>query len=141
MPGRDSQVENVAWNRANPAGCHAPALVVMDPLAPASDGASRVSAITASAVGLAPNRASPSNAGVPVTCSGARSYSASSTIQAKITVARGYARLEWAALDWNEPALNFYEKIGGLRLDDWVLHRLDGARLARVAGKSGPADL
>jgi GNAT superfamily N-acetyltransferase len=60
---------------------------------------------------------------------------------AKITVARGYARLEWAALDWNEPALNFYEKIGALRLDDWVLHRLDGARLARVAGKSGPADL
>ncbi len=59
---------------------------------------------------------------------------------AKITVARGYARLEWAALDWNEPALNFYEKIGALRLDDWVLHRLDGARLARVAGKSGPAD-
>jgi GNAT superfamily N-acetyltransferase len=59
---------------------------------------------------------------------------------AKITVARGYARLEWAALDWNEPALNFYEKIGALRLDDWVLHRLDGARLARVAAKSGPAD-
>jgi GNAT superfamily N-acetyltransferase len=59
---------------------------------------------------------------------------------AKITVARGYARLEWAALDWNEPALNFYEKIGALRLDDWVLHRLDGARLARVTGKSGPAD-
>ena len=59
---------------------------------------------------------------------------------AKITVARGYARLEWAALDWNEPALNFYEKIGALRLDDWVLHRLDGARLARVAGESGPAD-
>jgi GNAT superfamily N-acetyltransferase len=59
---------------------------------------------------------------------------------AKITVARGYARLEWAALDWNEPALNFYEKIGALRLDDWVLHRLDGARLARGTGKSGPAD-
>jgi GNAT superfamily N-acetyltransferase len=59
---------------------------------------------------------------------------------AKITVARGCARLEWAALDWNEPALNFYEKIGALRLDDWVLHRLDGASLARIAGKSGSAD-
>jgi GNAT superfamily N-acetyltransferase len=59
---------------------------------------------------------------------------------AQITVARGCARLEWAALDWNQPALNFYEKIGARRLDDWVLHRLDGASLARFAGKSGSAD-
>jgi GNAT superfamily N-acetyltransferase len=59
---------------------------------------------------------------------------------AKITVARGCARLEWAALDWNEPALNFYEKIGASRLDDWVLHRLDGASLERVAGRSRAAD-
>jgi GNAT superfamily N-acetyltransferase len=57
---------------------------------------------------------------------------------AKITVARGCARLEWAALDWNEPALNFYAKIGALRLDDWVLHRLDGASLVRVAGDAVP---
>jgi len=59
---------------------------------------------------------------------------------AHITVARGCARLEWAALDWNEPALNFYEKIGARRLEDWVLHRLDDASLARFAGKSGSAD-
>jgi GNAT superfamily N-acetyltransferase len=57
---------------------------------------------------------------------------------AKITVARGCARLEWAALDWNEPALNFYAKIGARRLDDWVLHRLDGASLSRVAGAPVP---
>ena len=55
---------------------------------------------------------------------------------AEITVARGYARLEWAALDWNEPALNFYDKIGARRLDDWILHRLDGPGLARIAGRS-----
>jgi GNAT superfamily N-acetyltransferase len=55
---------------------------------------------------------------------------------ATITVARGCTRLEWAALDWNEPALNFYDKIGAVRLDDWILHRLDGAGLARVAGRS-----
>jgi len=58
---------------------------------------------------------------------------------AEITVARGYARLEWAALDWNEPALNFYDKIGARRLDDWILHRLDGAGLARIAGRVGSA--
>jgi GNAT superfamily N-acetyltransferase len=59
---------------------------------------------------------------------------------AQITVARGSARLEWAALDWNEPALNFYEKIGATRLDAWILHRLDGAELGRVAGNSGSAN-
>ncbi len=56
---------------------------------------------------------------------------------ASITVARGCARLEWAALDWNELALNFYDKIGARRLDDWVLHRLDGTALARVAAEPG----
>lgn len=54
---------------------------------------------------------------------------------AGITVARGYPRLEWVALDWNEPALNFYAKIGARRLDDWIVHRLDRAALARVAGE------
>jgi GNAT superfamily N-acetyltransferase len=57
---------------------------------------------------------------------------------AKITVARGCARLEWTALDWNEPALNFYAKIGARRLDDWILHRLEGDGLARVAGNALP---
>ena len=32
-------------------------------------------------------------------------------------------RLEWVALDWNEPALNFYEGLGAKRLDDWIIHR------------------
>jgi len=59
---------------------------------------------------------------------------------AKITVERGYARLEWAALDWNEPALNFYDKIGARRLDEWVLHRLDGAALTHIAGKATSVD-
>jgi GNAT superfamily N-acetyltransferase len=53
---------------------------------------------------------------------------------ANIALERGYTRLEWAALDWNEPALGFYAKIGAARLDEWVLHRLDGAALDRVAG-------
>jgi GNAT superfamily N-acetyltransferase len=53
---------------------------------------------------------------------------------AGITVSRGYTRLEWAALDWNIPALDFYVKIGAKRLDEWTVHRLDGDDLARVAG-------
>jgi GNAT superfamily N-acetyltransferase len=59
---------------------------------------------------------------------------------AEITVARGCARLEWAALDWNDPALNFYEKIGANRLDPWILHRLDGDALARVAASPRSGD-
>ena len=58
---------------------------------------------------------------------------------AGITVARGYARLEWAALDWNTPALDFYDKIGAARLEEWRLHRLDRDALARVAASARAA--
>ncbi len=49
---------------------------------------------------------------------------------AAIALERDHARLEWVALDWNEPALNFYAKLGADRLDDWLIHRLevDGMR-------------
>ncbi len=56
---------------------------------------------------------------------------------AAITIKRGYTRLQWAALDWNELALGFYDKIGATRLHEWKIHRLDGDALARVA--AGPA--
>ncbi len=56
---------------------------------------------------------------------------------AQIAVSRRCARLEWAALNWNEPALRFYEQLEARRLDDWVIHRLDGESLLRVAGKYG----
>jgi GNAT superfamily N-acetyltransferase len=46
---------------------------------------------------------------------------------------RGGERLEWAALDWNEPALGFYRKIGAETMNEWITHRLDGEELARVA--------
>jgi GNAT superfamily N-acetyltransferase len=52
---------------------------------------------------------------------------------AAIAVARGCARLEWAALDWNAPALDFYQGLGARRLDEWVMHRLDGEALREVA--------
>jgi GNAT superfamily N-acetyltransferase len=58
---------------------------------------------------------------------------------AAITVRRGCTRLEWAALDWNEPALRFYEQLEAKRLDDWVIHRLDGAALERLGAElAGP---
>jgi GNAT superfamily N-acetyltransferase len=53
---------------------------------------------------------------------------------AAICVARGYARLDWAVLDWNAPALEFYASIGARALDEWRLHRLSGAALQAVAG-------
>jgi GNAT superfamily N-acetyltransferase len=52
---------------------------------------------------------------------------------ARITVQRGCVRLEWVALNWNAPALDFYEKLGAGRLEDWNVHRLEGDALARVA--------
>jgi GNAT superfamily N-acetyltransferase len=55
---------------------------------------------------------------------------------AGIAVARGCGRLEWAALDWNEPAIRFYEKIGAVKLDEWTTFRLAGEPLQRFAGEA-----
>jgi GNAT superfamily N-acetyltransferase len=46
---------------------------------------------------------------------------------------RGCGRMEWAVLDWNEPAIGFYESLGAKRLLDWQICRLDGATLERLA--------
>ena len=54
---------------------------------------------------------------------------------ARLTIARGCTRLEWNALDWNELALGFYEKLGARRLPEWDLHRLEGDPLRRVADR------
>lgn len=55
---------------------------------------------------------------------------------AGIAVERGNVGLEWVALDWNEPALDFYAKLGAARLDDWLVHRLeaDGIRALAAGG-------
>jgi GNAT superfamily N-acetyltransferase len=52
---------------------------------------------------------------------------------AKLAVERGYTRVTWTALDWNEMALSFYRKIGATVLDEWTNHRLTGATLQAVA--------
>ena len=46
---------------------------------------------------------------------------------------RGCARMEWAVLDWNEPAIQFYRSLGARPMDEWTVFRLSGEDLARVA--------
>ena len=52
---------------------------------------------------------------------------------AAITVERNYGRLEWAVLDWNEPAIGFYKKLGALPMDEWTVYRLTGDALGSLA--------
>jgi len=52
---------------------------------------------------------------------------------AQLAVERRCGRLEWSALDWNEPALAFYRRLGARAMPEWHLHRLDGAALAAAA--------
>jgi GNAT superfamily N-acetyltransferase len=46
---------------------------------------------------------------------------------------RGCGRLEWAVLDWNEPAIGFYRKLGARPTAGWTVYRLEGGALARLA--------
>ena len=55
---------------------------------------------------------------------------------AALTVARGSARLEWAVLDWNAPAIDFYRSLGAQAQEEWTTYRLDGAALERLASSS-----
>ena len=52
---------------------------------------------------------------------------------AALAVARGCPRLDWSVLDWNTPAIGFYEAQGAVLLRDWRTCRLEGDALARCA--------
>jgi len=52
---------------------------------------------------------------------------------ARTALARGCGRLDWAVLDWNQPAIGFYTKLGATPMSDWTVFRLEGAALARLA--------
>jgi GNAT superfamily N-acetyltransferase len=56
---------------------------------------------------------------------------------AALALERGHVRLEWTALDWNEPALRFYEKLGAIQLGDWITHRLDADGMRWLGEGSG----
>jgi GNAT superfamily N-acetyltransferase len=53
-------------------------------------------------------------------------------------VSRGYRRLEWAVLDWNDPAREFYASLGATSMDEWTINRLAGSALD-VLGRAGSA--
>ncbi len=52
---------------------------------------------------------------------------------ANLAVERGCGRFEWNVLDWNEPAIRFYESCGAVAQEEWVGYRLSGEALKRVA--------
>jgi GNAT superfamily N-acetyltransferase len=58
---------------------------------------------------------------------------------AGVAVARGCARMEWAVLDWNEPAIGFYRRVGARPLDDWTVFRLTGDALRALSLVPDPA--
>ena len=58
---------------------------------------------------------------------------------AQLAVERGCGRYEWAVLDWNEPAIEFYRSIGAAVLPDWRICRISGEALARFAAPTADA--
>jgi GNAT superfamily N-acetyltransferase len=55
---------------------------------------------------------------------------------AKIARERGCGRMEWAVLDWNEPAIKFYAKLGAKPMDEWTVFRLTRDGIERLAEAS-----
>ena len=52
---------------------------------------------------------------------------------AALAVERDCARLEWSVLDWNEPAITFYQSLGAKSMDGWTINRVDGDALQGLA--------
>jgi ribosomal protein S18 acetylase RimI-like enzyme len=52
---------------------------------------------------------------------------------ARIAVERGCGRFEWSVLEWNEPAIRFYESLGARKMEEWRIFRVTGAALERLA--------
>jgi GNAT superfamily N-acetyltransferase len=52
---------------------------------------------------------------------------------AKIAVKRECGRFEWAVLDWNSPAIDFYKSLGAVPMDEWTVFRVDGDALHKLA--------
>jgi len=56
---------------------------------------------------------------------------------ARVAVARGCGRMEWSVLNWNEPAIRFYRRMGARAMDEWTVYRLTGETLTQLAGEPG----
>jgi GNAT superfamily N-acetyltransferase len=55
---------------------------------------------------------------------------------ARIAQERNCGRMEWAVLDWNEPALRFYKSLGARPMTEWIVHRLTPAEIGKLAAES-----
>jgi GNAT superfamily N-acetyltransferase len=55
---------------------------------------------------------------------------------AQLALERGCCRLEWAVLDWNKPSIDFYESLSAKPLSDWIIYRLTGEALGKLARNS-----
>ena len=58
---------------------------------------------------------------------------------AKIARDRGCGRMEWAVLDWNEPAIKFYHSLGAKPMDEWTVFRLSRDGIAKLANAADTA--
>lgn len=54
---------------------------------------------------------------------------------ARVAIERGCGRMEWSVLDWNEPAIRFYQSLGAGPVKGWTVYRLTGAALSELAEK------
>jgi len=54
---------------------------------------------------------------------------------ARLAVDQKCGRFEWAVLDWNEPSINFYESLGALLLKEWIITRIKGDNLLKLANE------
>ncbi|RPJ02506.1 MAG: GNAT family N-acetyltransferase [Deltaproteobacteria bacterium] len=54
---------------------------------------------------------------------------------------RDCGRIEWAVLDWNTPAIKFYQDLGAVPMNDWITYRLTGEALRKLAGTSKNASI
>jgi GNAT superfamily N-acetyltransferase len=59
---------------------------------------------------------------------------------AKIARDRGCGRMEWAVLDWNDPAIEFYHKLGAKPMNEWTVFRLTRDGIARLANSKQPQE-
>jgi GNAT superfamily N-acetyltransferase len=57
------------------------------------------------------------------------------TFLARLAVERNCGRLEWAVLDWNSRAIDFYKRLGARPMDDWTVFRLAGENLVALADR------
>ncbi|MFJ8472964.1 GNAT family N-acetyltransferase [Kitasatospora sp. NPDC094011] len=54
---------------------------------------------------------------------------------ARIAVERGYARVEWSVLDWNQPSIDFYTSLGAVPMNGWTVYRLTDEALAAAGSR------